>query len=238
MTTPSAAANHDAPLGAVSWAMRRELRIAVRSPASAVLALVFFLLSAAMFPLGVGPEPARLRDIAPGIVWASAVLATLPPLLRLFEADHGAGALDAFLLSGRPLPALVAGKAIAHGLIVGVPITAAAPLVGIWFGLDPDAIPVLLASLSLGLPTLTLLGAACAGLTLGADAGRGGGMALLALLLLPLAVPVLILGSGAVEAAATGQPAVAHLALLAALLIGTVVGAPFAMASAVRIAAE
>lgn len=223
---------------ALRWAIGRDLLLAARSPAAAVLAIGFFLLAAAIFPLGVGPEPEQLKRIAPGVIWACAALAMLSPLTRLYEPDYAAGVLEQLALSGRPLAALVAGKAVAHWLAIGVPITIAAPLTGLWFGLDTDAVLVLMASLAPGLATLTLLGGLCAALTLGADAGRGGGTPLIALLLLPLAVPVLILGAGAVDATANGLSPAPHLALLTAFLLVSLVVSPVATAAAVKIALE
>lgn len=233
MTAPDSGA-----WAALHWAIARDLKLAARSPAAGALAIGFFLLAAAIFPLGVGPEPEQLKQIAPGVIWACAALAMLAPLTRLYEPDYAAGVLEQCVLSGRPLAALVTGKAIAHWLAIGVPITIAAPLTGVWFGLDTNAVLVLMAALAPGLATLTLLGGLCAALGLGAEAGRGGGTPLIALLLLPLAVPVLILGAGAVEAAATGASPAPHLALLCAFLLITLVVTPLATAAAVKIALE
>ncbi|MGE0807403.1 MAG: heme exporter protein CcmB [Burkholderiaceae bacterium] len=230
---------HDAPPGspsltALGWACRRELLLALRSRAELAVIIVFFLLVASLFPLAVSPEPTLLRAIAPGIAWVAALLASLLGLARLFAADFADGTLEQLVLAPAPLPALIAGKVLAHWLVSGLPLVALAPLAGLQFGLAPDAIGVLTVSLLLGTPVLSWLGAIAAALTLGAR----GGASLLALLVLPLAVPVLIFGAGAVEAHATGLGAQAHLSLLAAGLILSWVFGPITGALAVRIALE
>jgi heme exporter protein B len=219
---------------ALSWACRRDLRLAAQSRAELAVMLVFFLLVASLFPLAVSPDPTLLRAIASGIAWVAALLATLLGLPRLFAADWADGTLEQVLLAPAPLPALVAGKVLAHWLTTGLPLVALAPLAGLQFGLAPDAIGVLMASLALGTPILSWLGAIAAALTLGAR----GGASLLALLVLPLAVPVLIFGAGSVESHVAGLGANAHLSLLGAGLILSWVFGPFAGALAVRIAHE
>lgn len=221
-------------LAAVAWASVRDLRLAARSRAEIAVALLFFLLVTSMFPLAVSPDPQLLRTIAPGIAWVAALLATLLALPRLFAADWADGTLEQIVLAPAPLPALVAGKVLAHWISTGLPLLLLAPLAGLQFGLPADAIAVLVASLALGTPVLSWLGAVSAALTLGAR----GGASLLALLVLPLAVPVLIFGAGAVEAHAAGIGAHAHLSLLGAGLILVWVFGPFATALAVRIGHE
>lgn len=220
--------------GALWWACARDLRLAMRSRAELAVIIVFFLLVTSLFPLAVSPDPALLRSIAPGIAWVAALLASLLGLSRLFAADHGDGTLEQMVLAPAPLPALVAGKVLAHWLATSVPLVALAPVAGLQFGLPSDAIAVLAASLALGTPILSWLGAIAAALTLGAR----GGSSLLALLVLPLAVPVLIFGAGAVESYASGLGADAHLSLLGAGLIVAWVLGPAAGALAVKIAHE
>ena len=152
----------------------------------------------------------------------------------LFRSDYQDGTLEHLALSPHPLTLLVLGKIAAHWLASGLPLVIVAPLLGVQFDLSADSQLVLLASLLLGTPTLGLIGAVGAALTLGV---RGGG-ALLSLLVLPLYVPVLIFGAGAVEAAASGLGAAAHLSLMGALLIVALIFAPWASAVAVRIAVE
>ena len=221
-------------LAALGHACARDLRLAMRSKAELALIVVFFVLVMTLFPLGVSPEPTLLAQIAPGIAWVAALLASLLSLPRLFAADHADGTLEQLVLAPAPLPALVAGKVLAHWLTSGLPLVLLAPLAGLQFGMSTEAMLALAASLALGTPGLSWLGAICAALTLGARAGS----ALLALLVLPLAVPILIFGAGAAEAAASGLGAAAHLSLLAAGLIGCWVLGPFATALAVKIAYE
>ena len=224
----------DDALGGLWWACRRDRKLAMRSRTELAVIVVFFLLVTSLFPLAVSPDPELLRSIAPGIAWVAALLASLLGLSRLFAADHADGTLEQMVLAPAPLPALVAGKVLAHWLATGVPLVLLAPLAGLQFGLAADAIAVLAASLALGTPILSWLGAIAAALTLGAR----GGASLLALLVLPLAVPVLIFGAGAVESFASGLGADAHLSLLGAGLILAWVFGPAAAALAVRIAHE
>ncbi len=206
----------------------------MRSRSELAVIVVFFLLVTSLFPLAVSPDPELLRSIAAGIVWVAALLASLLGLSRLFAADHADGTLEQMVLAPAPLPALVAGKVLAHWLATGIPLVVLSPLAGLQFGLAADAIAVLAASLVLGTPILSWLGAVAAALTLGAR----GGSSLLALLVLPLAVPVLIFGAGSVESFGAGLGAEAHLSLLAAGLIAAWVLGPAVAALAVKIAHE
>ena len=212
----------------------RDLLAALRRRADVVTTLIFFVIVASLFPLGVGPETAVLRMMGPGVVWVAALLASMLALGRLFASDHADGTLEQLTLAPQPLSMLVLAKVAAHWLASGLPLVVVAPLLGFQFDLSTDALLILLASLLLGTPTLSLIGAIGAALTLGL---RGGG-ALLSLLVLPLYVPVLIFGAGAVEAGAAGLGAAAHLSLLGALLLVALVFAPWATAIAVRIAVE
>lgn len=221
-------------LTALVWACRRDLVLAFRSRSEIALVVVFFVLVISLFPLGVSPDPRLLERIAPGICWVAALLASLLSLPRLFALDHADGTLEQLLVAPAPLPALVAGKVAAHWLTNGLPLVLLAPLAGIQFGMQPEAIGALTAGLALGTPALSWLGAIGAALTLGTRAAS----ALLALLVLPLAVPILIFGSGAAESVAVGLGAEAHLSLLGAGLLAASVLGPFATAVAVRIAYE
>ena len=219
---------------ALTWACRRDLLVANRSRAEIALVMVFFVLIASLFPLATSPAAGTLRLIGPGIVWVCAILAILLSLPRLFSADFADGTLEQMLLSSAPLPALIAGKVLAHWLATCVPLLLLTPLLGLQYSLPPNAVFILALALLLGTPILVWFGAITAALTLGA---RGGG-ALLALLVLPLAVPVLVFGAGAVDADSAGVGATAHLSLLAAgLLVSCVVG-PFVTALAVKIGHE
>jgi heme exporter protein B len=214
--------------------VRRDLRLALRQGGDAAMVLAFFVLAVMLFPLGVGPEPAVLTRIAAGIVWVTALLAALLSLDRLFAADYEDGSLEALALMPLPLEFQVLAKALAHWLTTGLPLSVVAPLLALLLHLDRAGYPALLAGMALGTPTLSLIGAIGAALTLGA---RRGGV-LLSLLVLPLFIPVLIFGVGAVEAAIIGMPARPHLLLLLALLLTAIPLAPIAAAAALRQAVE
>lgn len=214
--------------------VRRDLLLAMRRKAEVLTALFFFVIVSSLFPLGIGPEPALLRKIGPGVLWVGALLATMLGLQRMFAADHADGTLEQMVLSSAPLPLLVAGKIAAHWLVSGLPVVLLAPVLGLQFDLDADALVVLTAGLLVGTPVLSLLGAIGAALTLGV---RGGG-ALLSLLVLPLYIPTLIFGAGAVQAHLSGQGAGGHLSLLGALLAVSLFFAPWATTAALRISLE
>ena len=212
----------------------RDLRITLRRRADAGAALVFFIIVVSLFPLGVGPDPALLRELAPGVIWVAALLAAMLSLPRLFADEHRDGTLDQLLLAAAPLPLLVLARVAAHWLGSGLLLAVLSPVLALQFDLDGRAAGVLLASLLVGTPLLSLIGAIAAALTLGA---RGGGV-LLALLVLPLYVPVLVFGAAAVQAAAAGLGVAAHFSLLGAMLVLALFLAPWATAAALRIAAE
>jgi heme exporter protein B len=214
--------------------VQRDLLLALRRRSDVATALLFFVIVASLFPLGIGAEPNLLRAIAPGVIWVAALLSSLLSLGRLFAADHADGTLEQMLLGAAPLGAVVAAKAFAHWLVSGLPLVVIAPLIALQYDLPSSLYGALALSLLLGTPVLSLIGAIGAALTLGL---RGGGV-LLALLVLPLYVPVLIMGAGGVEMAAAGMGAQGHLLLLGAMLVGAAVFAPWAIAAALRIATE
>jgi heme exporter protein B len=189
---------------------------------------------ASLFPLGVGPESALLLRMAPGVLWVSALLAAMLSLQRLFATDYTDGSLEQMALSSTPLGLLVVAKALSHFLLSGLPLVLMAPVLGLQFGLDGRALGILMLTLLLGTPTLSLIGSIGAALTLGV---RGAGV-LLSLLILPLYIPVLIFGAGAVEADAAGLGFGGHLSLLAALFVLSVFFAPLATTTALRISLE
>ena len=214
--------------------VQRDMLLALRRKSEVLTAVFFFVIVVSLFPLGIGPEPALLKKIAPGVLWVAALLATLLGLPRLFAADHLDGTLEQMALSPSPLALLIAGKILAHWLLCGLPLVLLAPLLGLQFDLDGQTLGILSLSLLLGTPLLSLIGAMGAALTLGV---RGGGV-LLALLVLPLYIPTLIFGAGAVEAQSAGLGVEGHLSLLAALLALAVFFAPWATTAALRIALE
>ena len=219
---------------AFAFIVRRELRLALRRKGDVLNVLVFFVVVASLFPLGVGPEPNQLRAMAAGVAWIAALLAALLSLPRLFAADYADGTLEQMLVSRQPLAVIVLAKTAAHWLLTGLPLALAAPLIGLQYDLPANALWVLLASLLIGTPVLSLLGAAGAALTLGV---RGGG-ALLGLLVLPLFVPVLVFGAGAVTATLIGINPSAHLSLLGAFLAVSSLVGPWAACAALRVALD
>lgn len=211
--------------------IRRELKTAFRNRAEILNPLWFFLIVITLFPLGIGPEPQLLARIAPGVVWVAALLASLLSLERLFRDDLLDGSLEQLLLLPSPLAVTVAGKVCAHWLVTGLPLLLLSPLVALLLSLDFTTWRAVALTLLLGTPTLSFIGAIGAALTVGL---RKGGV-LLSLLVLPLSIPVLIFASGAIQAAANGMAIDGYLAILGAMLAGSVTLAPFAAAAALRI---
>ena len=214
--------------------LRRDLRLAMRHGADTLVVVLFFVLTVSLFPFGVGPEPQVLARIASGVIWVTALLASLLSLERLFQTDYEDGSLDLLLLAPVGLEGTVLAKCLAHWLTTGVPLIAATPLLALFLGLPADGLGFLLLAMLLGTPTLTLVGAIGAALVLGA---RRGGV-LISLLVLPLYVPVLIFGVAASDAAVGGFPVRPHLMVLGGLLLAALVLAPWASAAALRQAAE
>jgi len=214
--------------------LARDLKLAARRRIESLLPVVFFLVAVSLFPLGVGPEPQTLRQIAPGIVWVCALLATMLSVNTLYSGDLADGSLEQMLRAPASAVAVALAKAAAHWLVAGLPLIVAAPVIGLLFDMSGPALTTLVVGLLLGTPILSLLGGLGAALTLGL---RSGGM-LLILIVLPLATPALIFGAGAVDAVESGLSAAGHHSLLAALLIATLVGTPLATAAALRISTE
>jgi heme exporter protein B len=208
----------------------RDLRLATRAGGGFGLGLAFFLLVAVLVPLGVGPEPAMLARIAPGILWVGALLACLLSLDRIFALDFEDGSLDLLATAPIPLEGVVAVKALAHWLVTGLPLTLLSPVLGVLLNLSGPGFVWLVMSLALGTPALSLIGAFGAALTVGLK--RGG--LLLSLLVLPLYVPTLIYGAEAVRRGAGGQDALTALLLLAGITAGAAALLPFAAAAAIR----
>jgi heme exporter protein B len=214
--------------------IHRDLLLVMRRKSEVLTALFFFVVVTSLFPLGIGADAALLRKIAPGVLWVAALLSTLLGLQRMFAADYIDGALEQLILTPQPLVLLVAGKITAHWLVSGLPLVVLAPIIGIQFDLDASSLYVLMGSLLLGTPVLSLLGSIGAALTLGVR----GGSVLMSLLILPLYIPVLIFGAGAVYANSVGLDTSGHFSLLGALLILALAFVPWVSASALKIAIE
>ncbi|MCH8181813.1 MAG: heme exporter protein CcmB [Proteobacteria bacterium] len=212
----------------------RDVRLASRQGGASGLVVIFFVLSVTLFPLGVGPDTEILTRIASGVIWVSALLASMISLDRLFQADFEDGSLDLIALSPLPLEMTVLAKSLAHWLTTGLPLIVVSPVLAILLSLDGSGYLALVAAMILGTPTLSLVGGIGAALTVGL---RRGGV-LLSLLVLPLYIPILIFGVGAVEGAISGLGARPHLLVLAGLFLGAVVLAPVASAAALRLNLE
>ena len=212
-------------------ALKRDILLAYRKRGELVNPLVFFLIVATLFPLGVSPNPEFLAQVAPGVVWVAALLATLLSMDSLFRSDYDDGSLEQMLLSPHPLSLLVLAKVTGHWLMTGLPLAIISPLLGLMLYLPESGYPALIASLLLGSPVLILIGAIGAGLTVGLRKGS----VLLSLLVLPLFIPVLIFGAGTVLAGVNGLPIGGYLALLGAMLALALALAPLAISAAIRI---
>jgi heme exporter protein B len=211
--------------------LKRDLTLAYRHRAELINPLVFFLIVVSLFPLGVSPDKAVLTTIAPGVIWVSALLAAMLSLDVLFRSDFEDGTLEQFALTQYPLSLLVLAKILAHWLVSGLPLLLLSPLLGVLMFVPDDAIWVLMLTLALGTPTLSLIGAIGVALTVALH--RGG--VLLSLLVLPLYIPVLIFAANAVNHAAGGLDVAGQLYFLAALLVLALTLAPLATAAALRI---
>ncbi|MBY0430157.1 MAG: heme exporter protein CcmB [Rhodospirillales bacterium] len=214
--------------------VHRDLRLALRQGSDSVMVVTFFVLTVVLFPFGIGPEMNILERVSAGILWVTALLASMLSLDRLFQADYEDGSLELLALTPTPLEVVVMAKVVAHWLTTGLPLMIAAPALAVLLHMNADGFGTLLAAMALGTPTLSLIGAIGAALVLGA---RRGGV-LLSLLVLPLYVPVLIFGVGAVDAAVQGLSGDAQLMVLGGILLGALPLCPLAAAAAVRQALE
>jgi heme exporter protein B len=210
--------------------IRRDLVLAFRRRAEMINPLLFFILVITLFPLGIGAQPNLLQAIAPGVIWVAALLAAMLSLDSLFRSDFDDGSLEQMLLSPHPASLLVLAKVIAHWLVTGLPLLLVAPLLAVFLGLPNHALGVLLLTLLLGTPVLSLIGAIGVALTVGL---RRGGM-ILSLLVLPLYVPVLIFAGNAVQMAAGGLPVDAQISILTSMLLLALVLAPWPAAAALK----
>jgi heme exporter protein B len=221
-------------LAAARLVAARDLRLAFRKPSQLLQPLMFFMIVATLFPLTLTPELSRLRDAAPGVLWIGALLSSLLALEFLFRDDAVDGTLEQFALSGQSLTWMLFAKTCTHWLLTGLPLALSAPLAALALGVPVAALGAMIAALALGSFGLSLVGAICAGLTLGA---RRGGV-LLSLLTLPLSVPILVFGSDATRLAIVGADIAGPMYMLSAIAVLGVTLAPLAAAAAVRIGLE
>ena len=210
--------------------VRRDLYLALRQGMDSTMVVTFFIIAVVLFPLGVGPEPNVLARISSGVIWVAALLASMLSLERLFQTDYEDGSLELLALQPVALELTVAAKIIAHWLTSGLPLIVAAPLLAVLMNMQAEGFAILIVTLLLGTPTLSLIGAIGAALTLGS---RRGGV-LLSLLILPLYIPVLVFGITAIDATLAELPARPHLLILAGLLVAAVALCPWAGAAAIR----
>ncbi len=215
--------------------LKRDLKLALRRRSEVFTVLFFFIIVISLFPLGVGFNEERLQQIAPGVAWIAALLASMLALERLFANDYVDGTLEQMLLTPQPLSILVLAKMSAHWLLTGLPLVLVAPVVGLLYHLEAKTVMIMMLMLLLGTPILTMIGAIGAALTLGL---RGGGV-LISLLILPLYIPVLVYGSGAIiESTLQSGNIEPHILLLSAFLLLSLMFSPWATASALRISLE
>ena len=208
----------------------RDLRLAWRQGSASSLVVAFFVLTVTLFPLGVGPEINLLQRMSSGVIWVAALLAAM----LSFQADFEDGSLDLLALSPLPLELAVVAKCATHWLTTGLPLILAAPILAVLLHMESEGFLTLIAAMALGTPSLSLIGAIGAALTVGM---RRGGV-LLSLLVLPLYIPVLIFGVGAVDAAIGGLTQEPHLLILGAMLLVAVALCPWAAAAALRLNLE
>ncbi|AKD40031.1 heme exporter protein CcmB [Pasteurella multocida] len=214
--------------------IKRELQIAMRKQAEILNPLWFFLLVITLFPLVIGPEPKLLARIAPGIAWVSALLSALLSFERLFRDDFVDGSLEQLMLTAQPLALTALAKVIAHWLLTGLPLILLSPIAALLLSLEVEIWWALVLTLLIGTPVLSCLGAIGVALTVGL---RKGGV-LLSLLVVPLFIPVLIFSASVLEAASLSLPYSGQLAILGAILAGSVTLSPFAIAAALRISLD
>jgi len=221
-------------MGAFLSLLRRDLRLALRQGSDSLMIVIFFVVVVVLFPLAIGPEQKILSRVSAGIIWVAALLAAMLSMDRLFETDYDDGSLDLLVLAPHPIEILVLAKVLAHWLTTGLPLIIISPLLGIFLHMQPNGLWVMILSLLLGTPVLSLIGSIGAALTLGS---RRSGV-LISLLILPLFIPVLIFGVSAVDAALMDLPVRPQLLLLGALFLGAFVLSPWASAAALRQAVE
>ena len=210
--------------------LRSEIRLALHQIGDSTIIVLFFVLAAVLFPLGIGPEPKLLPQLAPGVIWIMALLSAMLSFERLFTPDYEDGSLEQFAICSVPLEIIALAKATAHWLVTGLPLIIASPLIATLYRLPDTGYSVLLTTMALGTPAISLIGTAGAAMILGA---RRGGV-LLSLLVIPLMLPILIFGAAAIDATVNGFPVRQHLMLMGGFLLGSLVITPLATAAALR----
>jgi heme exporter protein B len=219
------------PVAAFVALLRRDFLLAYRRRSELLQPLVFLLVVITLFPLGVGPSPQLLATIAPGVIWIAALLAAVLSLDNLFRSDFEDGTLEQMALSGQPLALIALARIVSHWLVTGLPIVLMSPLLAMWMNLPDEGVPILVKSLLIGTPVLSLVGAIGAALIVSLK--RGG--QLLSLLVFPLFVPLLILATSAVASAVAGLPYQGQLGLILAGMVASLTLAPFATAIALKL---
>ena len=214
--------------------LRRDLRIHLRGLSEVINPLVFFVVVISLFPLGLGPSPQQLSEVAPGVIWVAALLATLMSMDLMFRDDFSDGSLEQLVVSGQPLLVFVFAKVTAHWIISGLPLVLLVPVVGLVMFVDGDRLQAMVVTLLLVSPTLSLLGAIGAALTV--SLARGG--LLVSILVLPLYVPVLVLATAMVQAAGSEADTAGYLYWLLAALLASITLAPLAIAAGLRLAVD
>ncbi|MCH8104394.1 MAG: heme exporter protein CcmB [Gammaproteobacteria bacterium] len=212
------------------YLLRRDLTLAYRNRAEFTNPLLFFVLVISLFPLAIGPSPALLQSIAPGIIWVAALLAAMLSLDSIFRSDFDDGSLEQLLLSAHPVPVLVMAKVCAHWLVTGAPLLLIAPVLAEMLGMPSSAQGVLFLTILIGTPILSLLGSIGVALTVGLP--KGG--IILSILVLPLYVPVLIFAASAITGAVGGLNVSAQIYMLLAFLFLALSLSPWATAAALR----
>ena len=217
-------------MGTLLAIIRRDLLLVMRQGSDAFVVLIFFVVTVTLFPLGVGPDPLILQNLASGIVWVSALLAAMLSLDRLFQTDYDDGSLELLVLSPYPLELVVLCKCLVHWLTTGLPIMLISPVLALMLNIKTGAFLYLISSMALGTPIISLLGAVGAALVLGS---RRSGV-LIALLIIPLTIPILLFGVAAIQAATEGYSASSPLMFLGALLLFSIALCPWVIASSLR----
>ncbi|MFT7186279.1 MAG: heme exporter protein B [Pseudohongiellaceae bacterium] len=225
--------NHSAQglLSVLAVVLKREFLTAYRSRQELANPLVFFVIVIVLFPLGVSPEPEFLKNAAAGLIWVAALLATMLSLDRLFQSDYDDGSLEQLVLCAQPLYLIVLIKSLIHWSLTGLPLIILSPFLATMLHLDAQHIPVLMLTLLIGTPVISLIGGIGAALTVSL---RSGGI-LISLLVLPLTIPVLIFGTGTVQSSIDGLSVAGHFSIMGIMLALALTLSPFAISAALKI---